>query len=146
MNRPTPTPVSAAPPDTRLLLAVSITVLAWASAFVVIRFVGTHFSPGSLTLGRLLVGSVVLTAVVASRRKVRLGRRDWALVALVGVAWFGVYNVALNAGEQHVDAGTAAMLIQVAPILIGVLAGLLLGEGFPGRWWSVGSSRSPARW
>ena len=45
--------------------------------------------------------------------------------------WFGVYIVALNAGEQHVDAGTAAMLIQLAPILIGVLAGLLLGEGFP---------------
>ena len=60
-----------------------------------------------------------------------MNRRDWALVAMIGVLWFGVYNVALNAGEQHVDAGTAAMLIQLAPILIGVLAGLLLGEGFP---------------
>jgi drug/metabolite transporter (DMT)-like permease len=50
---------------------------------------------------------------------------------VVGVAWFAVYSVALNAGEQHVDAGTAAMLIQFAPILIGVLAGFLLGEGFP---------------
>ncbi|SDT15640.1 Threonine/homoserine efflux transporter RhtA [Friedmanniella luteola] len=119
------------PPDWRLLLAVTTTVLAWASAFVVIRFVGPVFSPGSLTLGRLLVGSAVLSVVVAGRRRVRLGRRDWGLVALIGVAWFGVYNVALNAGEQHVDAGTAAMLIQVAPILIGVLAGLLLGEGFP---------------
>src|SRR5918993_281746 len=49
------------------------------------------------------------------------------------VAWFGVYNIALNAGERRVDAGTAAMLIQLAPILIGVLAGLLLGEGFPRR-------------
>jgi drug/metabolite transporter (DMT)-like permease len=106
-------------------------VLAWASAFVVIRFAGPHFSPGSLTLGRLLVGSLVLTLVVAGRRKVRLGRPDWARVVLIGVAWFGIYNVALNAGEQHVDAGTAAMLIQLAPILIGVLAGLLLGEGFP---------------
>jgi len=57
--------------------------------------------------------------------------REWALTALVGVAWFAVYSVALNAGEQHVDAGTAAMLIQLAPILIGILAGILLGEGFP---------------
>ena len=130
--RPGPTgPAQDGPIDAKLLLAVGTTVLAWASAFVVIRFAGPHFSPGSLTLGRLLVGSAVLTLVVAGRRKVRLGRRDWALVVLIGVAWFGVYNVALNAGEQHVDAGTAAMLIQVAPILIGVLAGLLLGEGFP---------------
>jgi drug/metabolite transporter (DMT)-like permease len=117
--------------DWRLLLAVSITVVAWASAFVVIRYVGPDFSPGSLTLGRLLVGSVVLTASVAGRRRVRLERREWALTALVGVAWFGVYNVALNAGERHIDAGTASMLIQVAPILIGVLAGIVLGEGFP---------------
>lgn len=123
-------PVSS-PRDWRLLVAVGITVLAWASAFVVIRYVGPHFSPGSLTLGRLLVGSVVLTLSMVGRRRVRLGRREWALVALIGVAWFGVYNVALNAGERHVDAGTAAMLIQVAPILIGALAGLVLAEGFP---------------
>lgn len=118
-------------PDPRLLLAVATTVVAWASAFVVIRFVGGDFSPGALALGRLLVGSAVLTVSVAGRRRVRLDRREWALVALIGVAWFGVYNVALNAGERHVDAGTASMLIQVAPILIGVLAGLVLGEGFP---------------
>jgi drug/metabolite transporter (DMT)-like permease len=117
--------------DWRVLLAVSITVVAWASAFVVIRYVGPDFSPGSLTLGRLLVGSVVLTVSVAARHRVRLDRREWGLVALIGVAWFGVYNVALNAGERHIDAGTASMLIQVAPILIGVLAGIVLGEGFP---------------
>jgi len=126
-----PDPLLTGPSDGKLLAAVGITVLAWASAFVVIRDVGSDFSPGSLTLGRLLVGSAVLTLSMAGRRQVRLHRREWALVALIGVAWFGVYNVALNAGEQHVDAGTAAMLIQVAPILIGVLAGLVLGEGFP---------------
>jgi drug/metabolite transporter (DMT)-like permease len=136
VSKPVGTAVSAPGPvdgraDWRLLLAVSITVVAWASAFVVIRYVGSDFSPGSLTLGRLLIGSAVLTVTMAGRRRVRLERREWALVALVGVAWFGVYNVALNAGERHVDAGTASMLIQVAPILIGVLAGFVLGEGFP---------------
>ena len=48
-----------------------------------------------------------------------------------GLLWFGVYNVALNAAEQRVDAGTAAMLVNVGPILIALLAGLLLSEGFP---------------
>ena len=120
-------------PPTRVLLAVVFTVVAWSSAFVVIRFVGPDFEPGALTLGRLLVGSVVLSAMMIGRRVARMTRREWALVALIGVAWFGVYNVALNAGERRVDAGTAAMLIQLAPIMIGVLAGLLLGEGFPRR-------------
>ena len=131
-SRPATGPPSVtAATDWRLLLAVSTTVLAWASAFVVIRYVGGDFSPGALTLGRLLIGSAVLSVSMVGRRRVRLDRREWALVALIGVAWFGIYNVALNAGEQHVDAGTASMLIQVAPILIGVLAGVVLGEGFP---------------
>jgi drug/metabolite transporter (DMT)-like permease len=37
----------------------------------------------------------------------------------------------LNAGERRVDAGTAAMLVGVGPILIAILAGALLREGFP---------------
>jgi drug/metabolite transporter (DMT)-like permease len=128
----TPT-IETAPPtlDWRLLGAVAFTVVAWASAFVVIRFVAYDFTPGGLSLGRLVIGSLALTAMMAGRRLVRMTSREWALVGLIGVAWFGVYNIALNAGERRVDAGTAAMLIQLAPILIGVLAGLLLGEGFP---------------
>lgn len=117
--------------DGRLVAAVLVTVLAWASAFVVIRSVGDTFSPGALTLGRLSVGSLALSVTMLSRHRMAMTRREWGLIAIIGVAWFGIYNLALNAGERHVDAGTAAMLIQVAPILIGVLAGLLLGEGFP---------------
>ena len=56
---------------------------------------------------------------------------DWKLLLVCGLLWFGVYNVALNAGEKRLDAGTAAMLVNVGPLLIALLAGLLLGEGFP---------------
>ena len=116
--------------DWRTVLAVTITVFAWASAFVVIRYAARH-PPGALSLGRLLVASLALSAMMIGRKLVRMTAREWALTALVGVAWFAVYSVALNAGEQTVDAGTAAMLIQLAPVLIGILAGFLLGEGFP---------------
>ncbi|HEX5906205.1 MAG TPA: DMT family transporter, partial [Propionibacteriaceae bacterium] len=117
--------------DWRPLLAVTITVFAWASAFVVIRYAAHDIRPGALALGRLLVASIALSAMMIGRKLVRMTGREWALTVLVGVAWFAVYSVALNAGEQTVDAGTAAMLIQLAPILIGILAGFLLGEGFP---------------
>ena len=49
---------------------------------------------------------------------------------VIGVLWFCVYNVALNEGETRVDAGTAAMLLQVSPILIALLAAAFLGERF----------------
>ncbi|RBY79073.1 EamA/RhaT family transporter [Blastococcus sp. TF02-09] len=121
----------------RTVLAVVVTVLAWASAFVAIRGVGEDLSPGALALGRLLVGSAVLAALLARRGWVTPDRREWTLLAVCGIGWFGIYNLALNAAEQHLDAGTTAMLVNIGPILIAVLAGLLLGEGFP-RWLVVG--------
>ncbi|MFW3169161.1 DMT family transporter [Geodermatophilus sp. CPCC 206100] len=116
-----------------VLAAVVVTLLAWASAFVGIRAVGADLSPGALALGRLAVGSVVLAALfaVSRQRWVAPTRREWGLLAICGVGWFGIYNLALNAAERHLDAGTTAMLVNVGPILIAVLAGLLLGEGFP---------------
>jgi drug/metabolite transporter (DMT)-like permease len=128
-------PATAAPRDEsgRALAAALVTVVFWASAFVGIRDAGEHLSPGPLALGRLLVGCVVLGAVVLVRREPLPGRRDLPAIAAAGVLWFALYNVALNAAERRIDAGTASMLVNVAPILIAVLAGLVLHEGFPRR-------------
>jgi drug/metabolite transporter (DMT)-like permease len=52
-------------------------------------------------------------------------------IAAFGVLFLGVYSVTLNAAERRVDAGTAAMLINSGPILIAILAGVFLKEGFP---------------
>lgn len=120
------------------LAAVATTLLAWASAFVVIRSTGEAFSAGALALGRLLVGSIALGVVLLSRHRwVRPSRREWLLVIGCGLAWFAAYNVALNAAEQRIDAGTTAMLVNIGPLLIAVFAGLWMGEGFP-RWLVVG--------
>jgi drug/metabolite transporter (DMT)-like permease len=130
---------SAAPAARAFLVpaAVVVTVLAWASAFVGIRAVGEDLSPGALALGRLLVGTVVLALLTLGRGWVTPTRREWSLLAVCGVGWFAVYNVALNAAERHLDAGTTSLLANVGPILIAVFAGLWLGEGFP-RWLVAG--------
>lgn len=126
------TPSQNAAPTTRSWLpfaAVGVTLMLWASAFVGIRHLGHTFSPGSLSLGRLVFGSLTLgIAVLVSRSWRRASTRDWFAMAAIGVLWFGIYNVALNAGERRIDAGTAAMLIQISPILIAVLALFLLRE------------------
>jgi drug/metabolite transporter (DMT)-like permease len=113
--------------------AALITVVLWASAFVGIRAAGEDFSPGALAFGRLMVGSLILGAMVVARRQPMPRGRDLGLVIGAGVLWFGAYNLALNAAEQLVDAGTAAMLVAVGPLLIVIFAGLFLGEGFPHR-------------
>jgi drug/metabolite transporter (DMT)-like permease len=118
-------------PDRRALLAAAVTVVLWASAFVVIRGAGQSFSPGALALGRLMSGAVVLAVISVGQRAGWPPRAAWPGIAATGVLWFGVYMVALNWGEQHVDAGTAAMVVNTGPILIVLLSGWLLGEGLP---------------
>jgi drug/metabolite transporter (DMT)-like permease len=119
--------------DRRALAAVSVTVVAWASAFVAIRDAGRYFDPGAPALGRLLAGSLVLMAVWLLRGEGWPPRAAWPGIAGAGVLWFGVYMVALNWGERHVDAGTAAMVVNIGPVVIAVLGGWLLREGFPRR-------------
>ncbi len=113
------------------LVAALVTVLLWASAFVGIRAAGEDLSPGALSLGRLAIGSVLLGALALSRGGRWPGRSELPLLLTFGVLWFGLYNLALNEAEQRIDAGTAAMLINVGPVLIALLAGFLLAEGFP---------------
>lgn len=139
----TSTPISPATTPSRTIsklgiAAVIVTVVLWASAFVGIRAVGPSFSPGSLTLGRLVVAAVALGTVALPRLKRWPKGREWLPIVAYGVMWFAGYNLALNAAEHMLDAGTSAMLINVSPILIAVLAGVILKEGFP-RWLIIGS-------
>jgi drug/metabolite transporter (DMT)-like permease len=127
-------PQRSTPParrDRLALAAAAVTVVLWASAFVAIRSSGHYFPPGALALGRLLSGSAVLGVIAVSRRAGWPGRAAWPGIVGTGVLWFGVYMVALNWGEQRVDAGTAAMVVNTGPILIALLGGWLLREGLP---------------
>jgi drug/metabolite transporter (DMT)-like permease len=113
------------------LVAALVTVVLWASAFIGIRAAGEDLSPGALSLGRLAVGSALLGVFVLAQRERLPGRRDLPLLLVCGVLWFGFYNLALNEAERRVDAGTAAMLVNVGPVLIALLAGSILREGYP---------------
>jgi drug/metabolite transporter (DMT)-like permease len=120
-------------PSRAAIAAATVTVVLWASAFVGIRAAAPHFSPGSLALGRLLAGAVTLLIFLLISRQGLPPRAAWPGIVVSGVIWFGIYMVALNWGEQLVDAGTAAMLVNVGPAVMALLAGWLLKEGFPPR-------------
>ena len=122
-----------------VVVAIAVTIVAWASAFIVIRGVAPYFTGGALALGRLVVGALLLGIVVLiGRRWVAPTRREWLLITGFGVAWFGAYNVALNIAEQTLDAGTTAMLVNIGPILIALGAGVFLREGIH-RWLAIGA-------
>ena len=125
-----PEPSASTPPSWLPLGAVGVTLVLWASAFVAIRHLAGTFTPGSLSLGRLVIGAACLGAVALGRGLTKPTRGQWVSIVIIGVLWFGIYNVALNAGEEDVDAGTAVMLIQVSPVLVALLAAIFLHERF----------------
>ncbi|NUQ98908.1 MAG: DMT family transporter [Streptomyces sp.] len=113
--------------------AAAVTVVLWASAFVSIRSAGGAYSPGALALGRLSAGALALGAICLVRREGLPPRSAWRGIAISGALWFGFYMVVLNWGEQQVDAGTAALVVNIGPILIALLGARLLGDPMPPR-------------
>ena len=120
-------------------VAIVVTILAWASAFIVVRATVPHFSAGGLALGRLVVGVILLAPLLLRHRWVAPTRREWLLLLGFGALWFGGYSVLLNIAEQSLDAGTTAMIVNIGPLLITLGAGLFLREGLP-RWVVIGTA------
>ncbi|GIM90573.1 DMT family transporter [Paractinoplanes toevensis] len=113
------------------VIAAGVTVLFWASAFVSIRSAGSAYSPGALALGRLATAAVLLGVFALIRRVGWPARAAWPGILISGLLWFGGYMVFLNWGERLVDAGTAALIVNVGPILIALLSAALLHEAVP---------------
>jgi drug/metabolite transporter (DMT)-like permease len=112
----------------RSFLALAATVVLWASAFPAIRVGLDGLGVVGLSFARLAVASVAL-AVVAPVLKVRLPRRrDLPLIALCGATGMSAYQLLLNWGEVHVAAGTASLLVAIAPVFSVLLATGFLGE------------------
>lgn len=114
-----------------VVLATAAVVVFWASAFVAIRWVGDELSPGSLALGRQLVAAVALIAIALWRRPAFPRGRGLVLVVVYGLLWFAGYTLVLNLATQHLDAGTTSMLVNIAPLIVAIVAGVLFREGFP---------------
>jgi drug/metabolite transporter (DMT)-like permease len=132
-TQPTVAPPTTPTPEPWLpVSAIGVTLVLWSSAFVAIRHLGHDVTPGALSLGRLLVAAIALTVPLLRSRRSRMTRNEVLLLLLCGVAWFGVYNIALNDSERRIDAATAAMLVQVGPIVVALLAALFLGERLTG--------------
>lgn len=117
--------------STRVLLAIIGTVIAWSSAFVVIRAVLPVFEPGELAFIRQLVAVPLLAVWMIGQKWIWPTAREWLLISVFGLTWFSTYIVALNIAEQTIDAGTASFIVNIGPLLIALGAFWFLGERLP---------------
>ncbi|MGW7422289.1 DMT family transporter [Streptomyces sp. NPDC054813] len=109
----------------RSFLALMGVVVLWASAFPAIRVGVDGLGVAALSFLRLAIAAVALAAVAPFLGVRRPRRQDLPLIALAGATGMTAYQVLLNWGEVHVSAGTASMLIAIAPVF-----SVLLGRAF----------------
>ena len=110
------------------LLSAAFTIVMWASAFVGIRIALHAFTPAQLTVTRLVVAAVLFLALLPFIKVRKPDRRD--LPRLISCAALGMtgYQFLLNAGERSINAGTASLLVNTAPVFAAILAWVMLRE------------------
>ena len=115
-----------------------VAVIAWASAFPAIRRSVEVLSPGELVIGRLLVASVGLAVLMVPgvRRRGIPPAADLGRLFIVGLLGVSGYQFLLNTGSQTVSAATAAVLVNLAPVVAALLAPLLVNEHLTRRQWA----------
>ncbi|HET7386166.1 MAG TPA: DMT family transporter [Nocardioidaceae bacterium] len=102
-----------------LLLA---TVAAmWGSSFVLIKIGIVDLAPTTVAWLRLLFGTATLAAFPSSRRPLR-NRRDWPLVAVLGVCWMAVPFLLFPLAEQSIPSAVAGMINGAAPLFTAAIA------------------------
>ncbi|MEH6944621.1 DMT family transporter [Bacillus sp. JJ722] len=112
-------------------------IVLWASAFPGIRLALSGYSPETLSLLRLLIGSLALMIfAIVTRMKLPQVKDVPAIIFLGGLGFTGYY-LALNYGEKFVNAGTASLLVSLTPIFTAILARIILQESI-GLWRWIG--------
>ncbi|MFD6081695.1 DMT family transporter [Streptomyces hydrogenans] len=110
------------------LLALTGTVVLWASAFPAIRVGVDGLGVQGLSFLRIMIAAVALL-LVAPFAKVRTPRPgDLPMIALCGATGITAYQLLLNWGEVKVAAGTASLLIAIVPAFSVLLGSLVLKE------------------
>ncbi|MCC3767430.1 DMT family transporter [Streptomyces sp. UNOC14_S4] len=113
-------------------LPMAATAVLWGSAFTAIHIALPDYSPTSIALLRIAITVVLLLPCLLLKRIGPLRRADALRMAAFGLTGMTAYQVLLCAGEQSVDAGTAAMLIAASPVFTTILGMAFLGDR-PGR-------------
>ena len=115
-----------------VVLAFALLVLFWGSAFAVVK-VGLEYSPPLLFAGlRTLIGGLAMVLAAFLWGGSPNLRRDWPVFLLLAL-----FNVVLFIGFQtyaivYLPSGSAAVLVYLQPILVGLLAWPILGETLTG--------------
>jgi len=118
-------------------LMLLATVLLWALNFTVTKYALTHgFQPLAYSAIRYGTAAIIFTVFTARREGwVRIGRRDWMLLALAAAVGIWLNQVGYVYAIKLTTASTTALILGITPIFAALGAWALGFERLPGRFW-----------
>ena len=118
--------------DIRALLMGIAFVLMWSSAFTSARIAVAYASPLLLLSVRFLLSGLLAMAIAKMLgQRISLSRKQWLAVALFGVLQNGIYLGANFVAMQWIEAGLAAIIASLLPLLVALLSWIFLKEKLP---------------
>ncbi len=122
--------------------ALTLSAFFWGSGFAVARFALRSVSPLELLAGVTLITAVFEILWMAPRGRLRQLSVPASVllpVVILGLTGQGFLNGFTFFGLKLTTATNAALIFGFSPVMIGIFAGLFLGEPFSGlkRWGAV---------
>ena len=114
-----------------LFLGLSFVVM-WSSAFTSARIAVAYMSPLLLLSARFLIsGLIAMTIAKLLGQRIALSRKQWGAVVLFGLLQNGIYLGANFVAMQWIEAGLAAIIASMLPLLVALLSWLFFKERLP---------------
>jgi len=99
-------------------LAMGLTALVWASAFVAIKVVVPETGPLWLAAWRVLIGFIILIPYVMYRGFIfPTGLRIWQLIVIAGIFNAVIPFFLISWASETIDAGVTSLLMGTGPFL-----------------------------
>ena len=118
-------------------LILLATLVLWSGNWIVARAVRNDISPGLATVGRVLIVIAILLPFTwrgLASKLPQLRRRDWLLIALLGLTGGGPHLGFQWLGLHFTTATSGTLYLSTTPIFI-LLLGVALGDHIGARRW-----------
>jgi len=119
-------------------LVLFATLVLWSGNWIVARAVRDDISPGLATVGRILIVIAILLPFTwrgLSQKLPQLSRRDWLIIASLGLVGGGPHVALQWLGLHFTTATSGTLYLSTTPIFI-LLLGAVLGEHIRARQWA----------
>ncbi|HHZ79044.1 MAG TPA: EamA family transporter, partial [Candidatus Lambdaproteobacteria bacterium] len=111
-----------------MLMGISFSII-WSSAFTSARILVTAASPLMvLSLRFLISGLLGIALAYMLGQKIQLNREEWLVVVIIGVSQNALYLAFNFIAMQWIEAGLAAIIASLLPIVVAVVCWFFLGE------------------